>query len=196
MNALARNGRHQSAAVDAPAAVQQGRQYLTFLVGGEPFAIPIAAVKEIIEYRQPTGVPMMPAFMRGVINLRGHVVPVVDLSSRFGRGSGQVTRRSCIVVAELRHGEELHDIGMAVDAVNAVLDIADADIEPPPSFGAKAGAEFISGMGKLGDNFVIVLDIDKVLSVDEISLLGAVEQEAAGHATAAAGQPTAGARQM
>jgi purine-binding chemotaxis protein CheW len=99
------------------------------------------------------------------------VVPVVDLSSRFGRGSGQVTRRSCIVVAELRHGEDLHDIGMAVDAVNAVLDIADADIEPPPSFGAKVRAEFISGMGKLGDSFVIVLDIDKVLSVDELALL-------------------------
>lgn len=196
MNALARTGRHRSAAAAAPAVVQQGRQYLTFLVGGEPFAIPIAAVKEIIEYRQPTDVPMMPSFMRGVINLRGHVVPVVDLSSRFGRGSGQVTRRSCIVVVEVHHEDKLHDIGVAVDAVNAVLDMPDADIEPPPSFGAKVRAEFISGMGKLGDSFVIVLDIDKVLSVEEISLLGAVEQEAAGHAAEAAPQPATGERQI
>lgn len=190
MNAPARNGKHQPAASATQAAARQGRQYLTFLVGGEPFAVPIAAVKEIIEYRQPTDVPMMPAFMRGVINLRGRVVPVVDLSARFGRGTGEVTRRSCIVVAEIRHEEELHDIGVAVDAVNAVLDIADSDIEPPPSFGARLRADFISGMGKLGDGFVIVLDIDKVLSVDELSLLGAVEQDAAGHATAAAAQPT------
>lgn len=171
MTELARNGKHQSAAAGTEAAPQRSRQYLTFLVGGEPFAVPIAAIKEIIEYRQPTDVPMMPAFMRGVINLRGRVVPVVDLSSRFGRGSGQVTRRSCIVVAEIRHDEELHDIGVAVDAVNAVLDIADEDIEPPPAFGAKLRAEFISGMGKLGEKFVIVLDVDKVLSVDELSLL-------------------------
>lgn len=177
MSTLARNGRQQ-AATAAPAALNHGRQYLTFLVGGEPFAIPIAAIKEIIEYREPTGVPMMPAFMRGVINLRGRVVPVVDLSSRFGRGTGQITRRSCIVVAEIRHEEELHDIGVAVDAVNAVLDIADSDIEPPPAFGAKLRAEFISGMGKLGDSFVIVLDIDKVLSVDELSLLGSVSADA------------------
>ncbi len=175
MNAFARNGRHQSAAAPAPAAVQQGRQYLTFLVGGETFAIPIAAIKEIIEYREPTDVPMMPSFMRGVINLRGRVVPVVDLSSRFGRRGGGITRRSCIVVVEVRHEEALHDIGVAVDAVNAVLDIADADIEPPPSFGARVRAEFISGMGKLGEKFVIVLDIDKVLSVDELSLLASTE---------------------
>lgn len=173
MSAFARHGKQQVATA-APAALRQGRQYLTFLVGGEPFAVPIAAIKEIIEYRQPTDVPMMPAFMRGVINLRGRVVPVVDLSSRFGRGSSQVTRRSCIVVAEIRHEEELHDIGVAVDAVNAVLDIPDADIEPPPSFGARLRPEFISGMGRLGEKFVIVLDIDKVLSVDELAVLAGV----------------------
>lgn len=180
MNAFARHGRHQLATAAAPAAVQQGRQYLTFLVGGETFAIPIAAIKEIIEHRQPTDVPMMPSFMRGVINLRGRVVPVVDLSSRFGRQAGHITRRSCIVVVEMRHQEALHDIGVAVDAVNAVLDILDADIEPPPSFGTKVRAEFISGMGKLGEKFVIVLDIDKVLSVDELALLertGAAPEE-------------------
>jgi len=175
MSALVRTGKQQSAAAAAEAGLQQGRQYLTFLVGGELFAIPISAIKEIIEYRAPTDVPMMPAFMRGVINLRGHVVPVIDLSCRFGRGSGRITRRSCIVVVEIRHEDELHDIGVAVDAVNAVLDIPDADIEPPPAFGARLRAEFISGMGKLGDKFIIVLEIDKVLSVDELSVLGGID---------------------
>lgn len=171
MNAFARNGRHQAAAA-APAVVQQGRQYLTFLVGGEPFAIPIAAVKEIIEYRQPTDVPMMPTFMRGVINLRGHVVPVIDLAARFDRPLAEVTRRSCIVIVELFDDDTLHDIGIVVDAVSAVIDIADEQIEPPPSFGARLRPDFISGMGKVGGQFVIVLAIDKVLAVAELSLLG------------------------
>jgi len=184
MSALVRTSRQQAAPAGAEPGPQQGRQYLTFLVGGETFALPISAIKEIIEYRVPTDVPMMPAFMRGVINLRGHVVPVIDLSSRFGRGSGQISRRSCIVVMEIRHDGELHDIGVAVDAVNAVLDIADADIEPPPAFGARLRSEFISGMGKLGERFVIVLDIDKVLSVDELSQL-ALADGAAADATAA-----------
>jgi purine-binding chemotaxis protein CheW len=177
MGALVRTAWQQARGAGPDAAVQQGRQYLTFLVAGESFAIPISAIKEIIEYRHPTDVPMMPSFMRGVINLRGRVVPVIDLSARFGRGKGETTRRSCIVIVEIHHQEHESDIGVAVDAVNAVLDIADADIEPPPSFGAKLRAEFIGGMGKLADKFVIILDIDKVLSVDELSLLGGLADE-------------------
>jgi purine-binding chemotaxis protein CheW len=185
MGARGRTASKSGRAAGPEVAVQQGRQYLTFVVASVVFAIPISAIKEIIEYRQPTDVPMMPSFMRGVINLRGRVVPVIDLSARFGRGKGETNRRSCIVIVELSQQEEQHAIGLAVDAVNAVLDIADADIEPPPSFGARLRADFISGMGKVADRFVIILEIDKVLSVDELSSLGGFEgaaQEQAIHA--------------
>src|SRR5258706_12237299 len=125
MGALARNG---EAVQTAPAeAADQGRQYLTFSVSGETFAIAISAIKEIIEYRAPTDVPMMPPFIRGVINLRGRVVPVVDLSVRFGRSRMEVARRTCIVILELHEGGERQEIGAVVDAVSAVVDIAAAD---------------------------------------------------------------------
>jgi purine-binding chemotaxis protein CheW len=176
-------------AVQEEQALWQGQQYLTFLVAGEMFALPIAAIKEIIEYRAPTDVPMMPAFMRGVINLRGRVVPVIDLSARFGRASAQVTRRSCIVILEIRQQEARYDMGVVVDAVNAVVEIADADIEPPPSFGAKLRADFISGMGKLDEKFVIILDIDQVLSVDELSQLQDAEEPVAAATTEPHGSP-------
>lgn len=171
------------------AGAPQGRQYLTFLVTGEIFAIAISSIKEIIEYRPPTDVPMMPAFMRGVINLRGRVVPVIDLSARFGRGRSEPTRRSCIVIVEVAH-EHQQELGIAVDGVSAVLEIADADIEPPPDFGARLRADFISGMGKLGERFVIILAIDKVLSIDELTLLGGAAGPAA-EAVAAAGDSAA-----
>lgn len=178
MGALVRTAGKQIRTIGPDLATQQGRQYLTFVVTGEIFGIPISAIKEIIEYRQPTDVPMMPSFMRGVINLRGRVVPVIDLSARFGRGKGETTRRSCIVIVELGQQEDQHIIGVAVDAVNAVLDIADSEIEPPPNFGARLRADFISGMGKVADKFVIILEIDKVLSVDELSSLSGLEASA------------------
>jgi len=171
MGALVRNARQQARGGAQEAGLQQGRQYLTFVVAGDTFGIPISVIKEIIEYRHPTDVPMMPTFMRGVINLRGRVVPVIDLSARFGRGKGATTRRSCIVIVETRYEDQQLDIGVAVDAVNAVLDIADSEIEPAPSFGARLRAEFISGMGKVAEQFVILLDIEKVLSIDELSAL-------------------------
>ena len=153
-----------------------GRQYLTFLLAGEMYGIPISVIKEIIEHRPATDVPMMPAFVRGVINLRGRAVPVIDLSARFGRGSGQTTRRTCIVIVEIRHAGQQHDMGVAVDAVSAVLDIADADVEPPPTFATRVRTDFISGMGKVGERFVIMLDIDKVLAADELALLEQMEE--------------------
>ena len=172
MGALVRTERKTAQAVQEQAAAR-GRQYLTFAVAGEFFATAIASIKEIIEHRKPTDVPMMPAFMRGVINLRGRVVPVIDLSVRFGRAPIEVTRRTCIVILEMEQEGEQHGIGVLVDAVSAVLEIADADIEPPPSFGAKLRSDFITGMGKVGEKFVIVLDIDKVLSVEELAALAA-----------------------
>ncbi len=150
---------------------QQRRQYLTFQVNGEMFAMPISAIKEIIEYREPTDVPLMPGFMRGVINLRGRVVPVIDLSVRFGRGPAVPTRRTCVVILELPHEGSTQDIGVLVDAVSAVLEIADTDIEPPPSFGAKLRPDFISGMGKVGERFAIILAIEHALSIDELASL-------------------------
>ena len=114
----------------------------------------------------------MPSFIRGVINLRGSVVPVIDLAARFGGQASTPGRRSCIVIVEVTGDDGVrHDIGVLVDAVSEVLDIPPAEIEPPPSFGAKIRADFIFGMGKVDGKFVIILSIDKVLSVEEIAEL-------------------------
>ena len=150
---------------------QEEGQYLTFMIGGEMFAISILGIKEIIEYGHLTTVPMMPDFIRGVINLRGAVVPVVDLSARFGRAASEVTRRSCIVIIEVESGEEKQDVGVVVDSVSEVLEIPAAEIEPAPSFGARIRADFISGMGKVNGQFVIILNANRVLSVDEMAVL-------------------------
>ena len=158
------------------AVVGEEQQYLTFLLSGEMFAIAILNIKEIIEYGSLTEVPMMPGFIRGVINLRGAVVPVVDLSSRFGRSRTEVSRRTCIVIIEVENGDEKHDIGVMVDSVSEVLEIPRSEIEPPPAFGAKIRVDFMQGMGKVAGKFVIILNANKVLSVDELSMLG----EAAG----------------
>ncbi|WP_251372505.1 chemotaxis protein CheW [Rheinheimera oceanensis] len=151
-------------------------QYLTFTLGGEMFAIGILHIKEILEYGNLTTVPMMPAFIRGVINLRGAVVPVVDLSARFGRPSSEVSRRSCIVIMEVEVDAGAQDVGLLVDAVSAVLEIPASEIEPAPSFGARIRADFISGMAKVNGKFVIVLNVNNVLSVDEMVQLAQVAE--------------------
>lgn len=156
--------------VAADSAEQQG-QYLTFVLNGEVFAIGILSIKEIIEYGNLTEVPRMPEFIRGVINLRGAVVPVIDLGSRFGKSSSKVSRRTCIVIIEVQHEGEQQVVGVMVDAVNEVLDIPASEIEPAPAFGAKIRADFIRGMGKVEGKFVIILDVNHVLSLDEMSSL-------------------------
>ena len=156
-------------------------QYLTFLLGGEMFAIPILNIKEIIEYGSLTTVPMMPEFIRGVINLRGSVVPVVDLAVRFGRKITPVTKRTCIVIIEVESEGDRQDVGVVVDSVNEVLEIPLTEIEQAPSFGAKIRADFIQAMGKIAGKFVIILDVNHVLSIDEMAMLsqvGSAEQEA------------------
>lgn len=150
-------------------------QYLTFSLGGEMFGVGILNVKEIIEYGNLTEIPMMPTFIRGVINLRGAVVPVIDLAARFGGKATQVGRRTCIVIVEVPDEDMRHDIGIMVDAVSEVLEIPASEIEPPPSFGAKIRTEFIFGMGKIAGKFVILLEINKVLSIEEIALLTNVD---------------------
>lgn len=159
------------------------QQYLTFVLGGEMFAIEILNVREIIEYGALTTVPMMPAFIRGVINLRGAVVPVIDLSVRFSRAPVEVTRRTCIIIIEIDNAGERQDIGIVVDSVSEVLDIPNAMIEPPPAFGARIRTDFIHGMGKINDRFVIILNVDQVLSVDEMAQLSQAAQLSAPAAT-------------
>jgi purine-binding chemotaxis protein CheW len=139
-------------------------QYLTFTLGGETFAIGILAVKEIIEYTALTDVPMMSPSIRGVINLRGAVVTVMDLSVCFGRAATPVTKRTCIIIVEVGGDAGRQVIGVVVDAVNAVLEIAASEIEPAPTFGAHIRNDFIEGMGKIGGRFVILLDIARVFA--------------------------------
>ncbi len=147
------------------------QQYLTFMLGAEIFAINILSIKEIIEYGNLTIVPKMPSFIRGVINLRGSVVPVIDLAARFDRPEAVISRRTCIVIIEVQHEEVQQVIGVLVDAVNEVLEIASDQIEPVPSFGAKIRTDFINGMGKVDQKFVIILNVNQVLSVDEMAEL-------------------------
>lgn len=161
----------QSIKMSNPVAAPQARQYLTFTLGDEQFAVGTLSVMEIIEHGRLTSVPMMPPSIRGVINLRGAVVPVIDLGARFGGQRTAVGRRTCIIILEVVHAGEHQVIGVLVDAVNEVLEIASADIEPPPAFGAHIRSDFIQGMGKVGGRFVILLDIGRVLSVDELAVL-------------------------
>jgi purine-binding chemotaxis protein CheW len=155
-----------------PAAhAEQPSQYLTFTLGSEVFAIGILAIKEIIEYSSLTTVPMMPAYVRGVINLRGAVVPVLDLAVRFGKPASPVSKRTCIVIIEISTAGERQDVGVVVDAVDSVLDIPPEQIEPPPVFGARISTDFIQGMGKVNGRFVILLDVNCVLAPEEAVML-------------------------
>ena len=157
----------------------ESRQFLTFLVGSESFAMPIASIREIIEFGGLTEVPLMPSFLRGVINLRGSVVPVIDLSVRFGRTQTVVAKRTCIIIMELVQDDQQLLLGVMVDAVSAVLNVEIDQIEPRPSFGAGIRADFIEGMININERFVVVLDVPRVLSVDELSSLLGMSAEAA-----------------
>jgi len=158
----------------AVAVANEANQYLTFSLSGEMYAVGILNVKEIIEYGSLTEIPMMPTFIRGVINLRGAVVPVIDLTARFGGSPTQIGRRTCIIILELRDTDIHQDIGVIVDAVSEVIEIPTGEIEPPPAFGAKIRADFIDGMGKVAGKFVIILNIKQVLSVEEMAMLSNV----------------------
>ncbi|MBD1550758.1 chemotaxis protein CheW [Pseudomonas typographi] len=155
-------------------------QYLTFSVAGETYALAIEGIKEIIELGHMTVVPMMPAYVRGVINLRGAVVPVIDLAARFGQPTSTAGRRSCIVILEVRGAEgDTLVFGLLVDAVCAVLDIAAHAMEPAPGFGSRIRVDFIAGMARLDGRFVIVLDVDRVLSLQDLAQMATLAGEAA-----------------
>ena len=169
------------AAHGVPAVRQEPAQYLVFTLCAEEFAIGIRSIKEIIEYGHLTEVPMMPDLVRGVINLRGAVVPVADLAVRFGRAPTVVGRRTCIVILEVdTEPGQSQVIGVLVDAVNEVLEIAAENIEPPPSFGTRIRSDFVEGMAKVAGNFVIVLNLKHILSLDELAnIVGADSAEPA-----------------
>src|SRR5258706_5663173 len=148
-------------------------QLLTFLLAGDSYAVSILRVREIIEYEEVTRVPNMPPSIRGVINLRGAVVPVVDLAVRFNAGESRLTKRSCVIIVEVDVDGAHLVVGLMADAVSQVIELPAADIEPPPSFGTRVRADFLQGLGKIGKSFVLILDIDRVLSNEEV--LAAIE---------------------
>jgi purine-binding chemotaxis protein CheW len=179
----AARGRGEAVADDAT-------RYLTFTLNGESYALDIFHITEILEYRNLTVVPMTPDFVRGVINLRGRAVPVIDLAIRFAKGATSIARRTSIIIVHIRgmpgsgdggsgdgrgNGQ---DIGILVDAVSKVETFTAEDIEPAPSFGAGIRADFISGMAKRDNDFIIVLDIDHVLSLSDMAdLATAIPEE-------------------
>jgi purine-binding chemotaxis protein CheW len=159
----------------APAAAdQETQQYLTFLLGGEVFALSIQSVMEILQYTAPTSVPMMPDCIRGVINLRGSVVPVMDLAVQFGRPASVVGRRTCIVIVEIVSEGTTHRFGVLADAASEVLDIPANAIEPVPEFGVRIDKRFVLGLGKVAEKFLIILDAGQLLALDEIGPLPAL----------------------
>ena len=154
------------------------QQYLTFLLAGEEYAISILKVKEIIEYDTVTVVPKTPKWIRGVINLRGSVVPVVDLAVKFGLEERPVTRTSCIVILEGQLENQNTTMGIVADAVSQVMDLAEQDIREVPEFGTRVQVNYLLGMAQLGKKFALLLDVDKVLSTDELLNLEQVSANA------------------
>jgi purine-binding chemotaxis protein CheW len=172
--------------VQAP--VEQ-HQYLTFFLGGEEYGIGILRVKEILEYDTLTKVPTTPSFIRGVINLRGSVVPVVDLAVKFGLPETPVTKRTCIVIVEVALDGQPTVMGVLADAVSQVMDLTAADIEAPPAFGTQVKVDCLQGMGKIGKRFVLLLDADQVLAAPDLMVAGAPAARAA--EPGSAGAPSA-----
>jgi len=152
-------------------------QFLTFQLAEGVYAMDIVTVREIIQYGTVTPVPLMPEFVRGVINLRGAVVPVVDLQARLGKSAATVGKKTCIVIFDGTHNGERVELGLMVDAVSEVVDIPAGQIEPPPQFGSSVRRDFIRGVGKLGGRFIIILEPERALNVDDMAAL--VEQSQA-----------------
>ena len=155
-------------------------QYLTFQLAGEEYAISILSVREIIDFGTVTRVPRTPQFIRGVINLRGSVVPVIDMAAKLGLPETVNTNRTCIVIVEVNlEGDRVH-MGIVTDEVTQVLDLPSDEIEPPPAFGMQVNVDYLVGIGKVNKSFVLILDIDRVLSMNELSsaaMLGSPSEE-------------------
>lgn len=152
-------------------------QYLTFTLGEEDFALEIDRVREVLDYTSITKVPRMPEFLRGVINLRGNVVPVVDLRLKLGMSAISRTVDTCIVIVDILIDGELVQMGALADSVKEVIDLGPEQISPPPRLGTKLDNKFIKGMGTQNERFLIILDIDRVLSTDELATVGCTSRE-------------------
>ncbi len=153
------------------AEITEATQHLTFKLDDEEFAVDISKVREVLEYTTVTKVPQTPDFMKGVINLRGHVVPVVDLRLKFGMLEAEKTVNTCIIIVEVAVEGERTVLGALADSVQEVFDFEAQQIEPAPKIGTRLNTEFIQGMGKRDDQFIMILDIDKVFSSDELSVV-------------------------
>ncbi len=158
-------------------AEAQAGKYLTFELGKEIYGLAILKVQEIIKLMAITSVPRTPGFVRGVINLRGKVIPVIDLRTRFGMTPVEDTDRTCIIVVEVPGEGQAIAIGVLVDAVSEVLEVAAGQIEPPPTFGISANTEFILGMGKVDAKVVMLLDVDRVLASGELAMVSQMAGE-------------------
>ena len=163
----------------SPSTLTQPGQYLGFHVAGEEYAIGILRVREILEYDVVTKVPTTPPSIRGVINLRGSVVPVVDLAVKLGLPEIEVTKRTCIVVLEVNLEGERIVMGVLADSVSQVIDLPASEVEPPPTFGTRVRVDCLLGMGRAGRKFVLMLDIDKLLSSEEVAAAQAAVADAA-----------------
>ena len=152
-------------------------QFLTFNLADDIFAIDVIMAKEVLDYADVTRVPQTPDYMLGVINLRGSVVPVIDMRLKFGMDEIEMTRDSCIIVVEVDVEGEPVTVGALADSVQEVMDIEESQIEPPPRIGTKLNIEFIKGMGNLGEKFVIILDINKVFSADDLEFARNIIEE-------------------
>ncbi len=161
-------------------------QMLTFFIAGEEYAIAILKVKEIIEYEAPTRVPSSPACITGVINLRGTVVPVIDLGAKLGLTRSEVTKRTCIIIVESSIDGDPIVMGLMADAVSQVIELHDADVQAPPTFGTKMRAELLQGMAGSGKRFILLLDVDRVIATLDVSevVAPAVAEEIAAAAPA------------
>jgi purine-binding chemotaxis protein CheW len=156
--------------MEAGAKAKAGK-YLTFKLAAEEYGLAILKVQEIIGMMKITRVPKLPPFIRGVINLRGKVIPVVDLRLKFGMEARQDTDRTCIIVVQIARGSNRVTTGILVDDVSEVLNVTSEQIEPPPSFGAAISTDFILGMGKVGQKVVMLLDIDQVMAAQDVTVL-------------------------
>jgi len=146
-------------------------KYLTFALANEEYGLEILKVREIFGYMDITAVPQTPGYVKGVINLRGQVIPVIDLRAKFGMETTDVTEETCIIVVEIAQATRTFSTGIVVDRVQEVLDIAGQDIEEAPQFGSAVDTSFVLGMGKIGDSVKILLDIDRVLGGDQLGQL-------------------------
>lgn len=157
-------------------SIVEVKPYLTFTLGEELFSVEVSKVREVLDYTNITKIPRTPEYMRGVINLRGSVVPVMDLRLKFGMSRTENKRNTCIIVLEINTDDETIILGALADSVQEVFELEPDQIEPAPRFGTKFKAEFLRGMGKRDENFIMILDIDKVFTTDELSIIQETEK--------------------